>query len=109
MEKLGTNMTREDYCALENVLYAFELSEAEAILLINKNYGFEASKIDVHVHAIVAEYELAEIEPGRKVWRTANLLARKSLYIDPDNNYIRFNVCGNQYELVNGELCFYYD
>ena len=108
MEKMGTNMTQADYAALERS-YTNELADFEAAMLINKWYGFEASRIEVHTCAIVADYEEVEISPGQKVHRAARLYSRKALWAASESNYIRFNVCGNQYELVNGELCFYID
>lgn len=108
MNSVGTNYLESEYRELLMDAAAHVLSEAEAKLLINKEYGFEASRIEVHTDAIVAEFGRKEMR-GTPVWTPTRIYTRKAVYAAPDYNYIRFNVCGNQYEICNGEMYFYID
>lgn len=108
MTDIGTNLTQEEYQKLATQDDTKHLSEAEAKILINKWYGFEASRIEVHASAVVADFEKVE-KNGAQVWRPKRVYSRKAVCNAPGWNYIRFDVCSNQYELVNGELYFYID
>lgn len=108
MDSVGTNYTQSEYNELLKDNSARELLESEAKLLINKEYGFEASRIEIHTDAIVADFGKTE-HNGTPVWTPTALHPRKAIYAAPDYNYIRFDVCGKQYELCNGELYFYID
>lgn len=108
MNTAGTNYTQSEYEELVRDAATILLSEAEAKMLINREYGFEASRIEVHTDAIVADFGRKELH-GAPVWAPTRIYTRKALYGAPDWNYIRFDVCGNQYELCNGELYFYID
>ena len=103
-------MTQEDYAALEKSARAAVghcdcstvLTDAEAILLVNTEFGFEASKIE-----ILYEAELDVAEPGSRYVKTEKV-ARPPMYASADWNYIRFNVhCRPAtwyYEMINSEL-----
>ncbi len=104
----GTNYLESEYRELLSDPAAQVLSEAEALVLINKNFGFEVSRTEIHTDAIVADFGEKELH-GTPVWAPTRIYTRKPLYVAPDYNYIRFDVCGNQYELCNGELYFYID
>ena len=108
MTDIGTNLTQKEYHKLATKIDTQRLSEAEAKILINKWYGFEASRIEVQTSAVVADFEKVE-KNGAQVWRPKRVYSREAVYNATDWNYIRFDVCGNQYELVNGELYFYID
>lgn len=100
---VGTNLTQEDYERLEHSAYK-QLNETEARALINKNFGFEFSQIE-----IIAEVDSWELDETGKKWVHKESYTRKPLYDATDWNYIRFNVKGYQYEFVNGDLYFYED
>ena len=104
---VGTNYLQSEYEELKKERLT-DMTEEEAKIFINKEYGFEASRIDVHMDAIVAVFDESE-RNGVPVWRPTQLYSRKPLYSAPDHNYIRFNVCGNQYEICDGQLYFYID
>ena len=108
MNNVGTNYLQSEYEELLKEPSARDLAEAEAKMFINKEYGFEASRIEVHTDAIVAEFGRKETH-GTPVWAPTRIYTRKAVYAAPDYNYIRFNVCGNQYEICNGEMYFYID
>ena len=108
MNNVGTNYLQSEYEELLKEPSARELTEAEAKMFINKNYGFEASRIEIHMDAIVADFSKKE-RHGIPVWTPTALHPRRAIYAAPDHNYIRFDVCGNQYELCNGEMYFYID
>lgn len=97
----GTNMSEDDYQKLRGD-GEWEISEAEAKILINKEFGFEVSRI-VIIHE-VANY----IKNGHYV-RKHQSFKRKPQYCATDYNYVRFNVRGWQYEMVNGDLNIYCD
>ena len=103
-------MTQEDYTRLEKAARAdYErgsghsvLTDEEAILLINKEFGFEASKIE-----ILHKAELDITEPGARYVKTEQA-ARPPMYASTDWNYVRFNVhCRPAtwyYEMINAQL-----
>ena len=98
---MGTNMSEADYLELcEDGLY--EMIEPEAKMLINAEFGFEASRIKIinDVETFVKNGHYAKKYQSFK---------RKPQYFSSDYNYVRFNVDSRQYEMVNGELMPYYD
>ena len=106
----GTHMTQKDYTSLEEHARSLigccdkntVLTNEEAILLINKEFGFEASRIE-----ILNEAELDITEPGARYVKTEKV-ARPPMYAATDWNYIRFNVhCRPAiwyYEMINAQL-----
>lgn len=96
----GTNMKQDDYAKLEKC--GTELTEAEAIVLINKEFGFEAARIE-----ILHEAEIDVTEEGSRYVKTEKT-PRKPLYEATDWNYIRFNVrtapATWYYEMINASL-----
>lgn len=105
---IGTHCSEGEYREIKAHLSVRILSEMEAAMIINKNFGFEASRVEVHTDAIVADYSKKELN-GVPVWTPTKIYTRKALYASAESNYIRFDVCGKQYELVNGDLVFYVD
>ena len=101
---VGTNMSQEDYLKLENSASTDILTDSEAILLINNEFGFEASRIQ-----IVHEAEIDITEAGAKCVQFKKV-PRKPLRCASDRNYVRFNVHTRPavwyYEMVNGDLHF---
>ena len=55
MNSVGTNYLQTEYEELLKEPSARPLADAEARMLINKEFGFEASRIEVHTDAIVAD------------------------------------------------------
>lgn len=100
----GTNMSHEDYEKLKKSADNNALSESEAIILINKEFGFEASRIKI---MIAAEIDVSE--PNSR-YLEIEIKPRKPLYEATDWNYIRFNIITRSgewtYEMVNGNLYF---
>lgn len=100
----GTNLSQEDYLKLENTSSVEILSDAEAILRINVEFGFEAARIE-----ILHEAEIDVTEIGSRYVRIKKE-PRKSLYAASDWNYIRFNVrtapATWYYEMINSDLHF---
>jgi len=100
----GTNMSQEDYEKLKKSADNNALSESEAIILINKEFGFEASRIKI---MIAVEIDVSE--PNSR-YLEIEKKPRKPLYEATDWNYIRFNIITRSgewtYEMVNGNLHF---
>jgi hypothetical protein len=107
---IGTNMTQDDYAKLEQAAagerqdgYGF-ISDAEAILRINREFGFEAGRIE-----ILHEAEIDTTLSGSPYVQYAKV-GRKPVYNASDWNYTRFNVHTNSgvryYEMINSDLHF---
>lgn len=99
---MGTNMSQSDYVALCGTSNEWTLTESEAIILINKEFGFEASRIMI----------LSEVETFFKdgvYAKTYQKFARTPQHCATDYNYVRFDVNGWQYEMINGSLKHYWD
>ena len=106
----GTRMTQEQYADLEKNASGSrtrddagtKMTDEEAILLINLEFGFEASKIE-----ILHEAEVDITEPGARCV-TLKKVPRPPMYAATDWNYIRFNVhCRPAtwyYEMINAQL-----
>jgi len=98
----GTQMLEPQYAALLVGSGSTMLNDAEAVLLINKEFGFEASKIE-----ILQEAELDIAEPGSRYVKTKQV-PRPPMYAATDWNYVRFNIhCRAAtwyYEMINAQL-----
>ena len=98
----GTNLTQEKYLELGNCGSSKFLSEPEAILLINKEFGFEAGRI-----VILNEAEIDVTEKGSRYVKVEKA-HRLPVYASTDWNYIRFNVRTASaiwyYEMINADL-----
>jgi hypothetical protein len=98
----GTNMMQEEYAGLEKHTGTKVMPDAEAILLINKEFGFEAARID-----ILHEAEIDVTMQGERCVRIKRV-PRLPLYAATDWNYIRFNVrtapATWYYEMINAQL-----
>jgi len=106
----GTHMTQKDYTKLEEYARALVgrcdsstvLTDEEAAILVNREFGFEASKIEV-----LHEAELDRTEPGARYVKTEQV-PRPPMYAATDWNYVHFNVhCAPAtwyYEMINAQL-----
>ena len=96
----GTNMTQEDYNRLAGC--GETMTDAEAVLYINKEFGFEAGRIE-----ILHEAEIDKTPEGAR-YITLEKAPRPPMYSATDWNYIRFNVrtvpATWYYEMVNAQL-----
>lgn len=96
----GSHMEADDY---ENLKRSAEImTDTEAAIFVNKNFGFEASRIE-----ILHEREVNATEGGShylKIEKAEGL----PLYASTDWNYVRFNVHTpgsiNYYEIINDSL-----
>lgn len=101
IKDMGTNMSEADYQELYKDGLS-EMTEPEAKMLINVEFGFEASRIKI----------INDVETFVKngfYTKKYQSFKRKPQYFSSDYNYVRFNVDSYQYEMVNGELIPYYD
>lgn len=96
----GTYMDEKDYQELAGLSDTAHMSDAEAQIFISKELGFSAEK--VKIVRMVKTYYVED----RRI-KVLNEYAREPVYNSSDWNYFRFDVCGWQYELVNGDLRFY--
>jgi hypothetical protein len=106
----GTNMKQADYEKLEKAAKAEVghtdtntlLTDEEAKVLVNDEFGFEASRI-----VILHEAEIDDSEPDSRYVKIKKI-PRIPLYESTDWNYVRFNVrgCAGEwyYEMINGGL-----
>jgi len=78
------------------------LTDAEAALLVNKEFGFEASRV-----VILREAEAGVTAEGARSVKTESV-PRDPVYAASDYNYVRFNVYTPpgawHYEMVNSKL-----
>jgi hypothetical protein len=101
----GTNMSVADYGELKDAAKhdsSSTLSDAEAALLVSREFGFEATRIK-----ILHEAEINQTEPG-SIYLKIKKVPRVPLKVSTDWNYVRFNVHTAPsewfYEMVNGNL-----
>lgn len=102
IKNMGTNLSEADYQRLCGDDKRWEISEAEAKLLINEEFGFEVSRIRIIYEVETYKKEGYYAKPYQRFERRPQNCAS-------DYNYVRFDVAGWQYEMVNGCLKFYYD
>lgn len=106
IKNMGTNMTQADYIKLadEHNTHTPEtwvMTEDEAKIYINREFGFEASRIKI----------ISEVHNYRKEGNCCvehQTFTRKPQYCATDYNYVRFDVNNWYYEIVNGQLYQYY-
>ena len=98
---IGTNMSEHDYQLLADD--TAPMSELDAIRRIAQECGFDMSCIK-----LVPTVETFDKNKYGKC-RVSGTFSRLPVWASTDWNYIRFDVCGNQWEIVNGELMPYYD
>lgn len=98
----GTTMDQERYEKLASDRFTTVLTEDEAKKLIYEDFGFALEKIQII--QTVHTYESNKYG----YMRIADEYNRKPVYNASDWNYIRFDCCGWQYEMVDGSLQDYY-
>ena len=99
--KLGTNMSEHDYQLLADD--TAPMSELDAIRRIAHEFGFDMSRIK-----LVPTVETFDVNKHQKC-RVSGTYSRLPVWASTDWNYIRFDVCDNQWEIVDGELMPYCD
>lgn len=100
---VNTNMSYADYGKLAEAVARDNgkpMTDEEATDYIAKKFGFQHGLISIKR---VAVFWLSAASGFR---RTAASIAREPFYSASDMNYIRFEVCGILYEVVNGHLEF---
>jgi hypothetical protein len=101
-QPIGTNMTQSDYIRLTDISSSKQLTKEEAILLVNREFGFEATRIEV-----LPEAEIGTAEDGTRLARIKKL-PRPPMYAATDWNYIRFNIYAasevRYFEMINSQL-----
>lgn len=98
---IGTNMSEREYQLLADD--TAPMSELDAIRRITQECGFDMACIE-----LVQTVETFDKNKYGKC-RVSGSYSRLPVWASTDWNYIRFQVCGNQWEIVNGELMAYYD
>lgn len=98
-----SHMSQDRYADLRKSCGTEVFSQSRAAVWIEHEFGFSYSKIRVFVS--IPEYEINRHRQIRKI----GLVSREPAYNATDWNYVRFDVCGLQYEVVNGELYQYCD
>ena len=98
---IGTNMSEHDYQLLADD--EPPLSELDAIRHIYEECGFDMAHIK-----IVKTVNTYDVNKHHKC-RISGEFSRLPVWSSTDWNYIRFDVAGLQWELVNGDLRQYYD
>lgn len=98
---IGTNMSEHEYQLLADDTPP--MSELDAIRRITQECGFDMACIE-----LVPTVETFDKNKYGKC-RVSGSYSRLPVWASTDWNYIRFDVCDNQWEIVNGELMPYYD
>lgn len=98
---IGTNMSEQKYAELADD--EPPLSDLEAIRRVHKECGFDMAYIQI----ITTVHTFDKNKHGK--CRVSGEYSRRPVWSSSDWNYIRFNVADMQWELVNGELCQYFD
>ena len=97
----SSNMRDDEYEDLVHI--GRKLTEAEAKELIVDELGFDFEKIDIV--RTLPTYEINRHQLLRKIGE----VDRTPVYSATDWHYVRFNVCGRCYELINGDLKHFYE
>ena len=100
---VNTNMSHDDYAKLAEAVARDNgkpMTDEEATDYIARRFGFQHGLISVKR---MAGLWLSDSAGFRK---TMASIAREPLYSASDMNYVRFEVCGILYEVVNGHLEF---
>lgn len=93
----GTHLPQSDYERLDA-----DITENEAKAIINRNFGFEFSRIEI---VTTASTYYAE---NHRIYKDQTF-TRKPQYEATDWNYIRFNCAGWKWEMIDGDLYAYED
>lgn len=97
----GTRMTQRDYVKLREDRFTKTMTDEEAANFIAEELGFNAARVK-----IIRKAETYEVNKHRRM-RVAETYEREPCYMATDWNYVRFDVCGMEYEYINGQLELY--
>lgn len=101
-ENTGTNLPQEEYEKVEMII-AETSPEFDAVKFVADEWRFQEEYI--RIVKTVHTYE----KNRHGVLRVKDTYEREPFYASTDWNYVRFDVNDMHYEVVNGELYFYYD
>lgn len=101
-ENTGTNLPQEEYEKVEMII-AETSPEFDAVKFVADEWRFQEEYI--RIVKTVHTYE----KKRHGVLRVKDTYEREPFYASTDWNYVRFDVNDMHYEVVNGELYFYYD
>lgn len=101
-ENTGTNLPQEEYEKVEMII-AETSPKFDAVKFVADEWRFQEKYI--RIVKTVHTYE----KNRHGVLRVKDTYEREPFYASTDWNYVRFDVNDMQYEVVNGELYFYYD
>lgn len=99
-EHCGTEMKQAEYEKLAGLNHDWEMTDEEAKTLIANEFGFEISKIQIVKEVKTYIKEGCFLKPYQTFKRIPQNCSS-------DYNYIRFNVNGWQWEMINGQLYQY--
>lgn len=99
-QNAGTNMQEQDYQRLAKFGDTKHMTDDKAKLFIGQELGFDPLKVRI-IHEVEDYYKDGDLLVK---WHTYK---RDPQYNATDWNYFRFDVCGWQYEYVDGTLRFY--
>ena len=92
-------ISEKDYKRLRSAIDVQELSDQEAASYIRREFGFDPAAVRIQ-----REQPVKQVNKYHQLRDTGRKLQRDPLYAATDRNYIGFEVCGYEYEVVNGEL-----
>ncbi len=95
----GTHLEQNKYIELKN--FGKLLTENDAKAVINREFGFEFSRIEI------VEQLATYFVDNNHCLQKQDVYTRKPVYGSSDYNYIRFNCAGWYWEMINGELYAY--
>lgn len=101
-ENTGTNLPQEEYEKVEMII-AETAPKFDAVKFVADEWRFQEEYI--RIIKTVHTYE----KNRHGILRVKDTYEREPFYVSTDWNYVRFDVNDMQYEVVNGELYFYYD
>lgn len=101
-ENTGTNLPQEEYEKVEMII-AETSPKFDAVKFVADEWRFQEEYI--RIVKTVHTYE----KNRHGMLRVKDTYEREPFYVSTDWNYVRFDVNDMQYEVVNGELYFYYD
>lgn len=101
-ESTGTNLSQEEYEKVEMIITEAS-PKFDAVKFVADEWRFQEEYI--RIIKTVHTYE----KNRHGMLRVKDTYEREPFYVSTDWNYVRFDVNDMQYEVVNGELYFYYD
>lgn len=99
-KNVGTHMEESDYQKLAEMCGTRCMSDLEAKMFICSTLGFDPLRVTI-IGMVKGRYRYDSC------YKVRDIYYRDPQYYSPAWNYLRFDVCGWQYEYVNGNLVFY--